>query len=381
MNSDKNHHLRLAFLCGSLEPGCDGVGDYVRTLALELQKLGHLCLCIAINDRYVGQADSIRPEPFSSSGLLVLRFSSSSPWVERFTHLSNQLAYFEPDWISLQFVPYAFHDKGLPIQLRSGLAKISSRANWNIMIHELWVDPSVNLAYLLISKIQKIVVCRLISSLAPKALHASNPYYQLLLQRAGLAPIILPLFSNISLVSGLDEVAKKGSVWIFVFFGAIHPEWEPMHLLGAIASVSQDLQLSQCLFLSIGNSGAHGQRLWTDLERQDYPLFRFQMLGKLSKNQISSLLKNSDFGITTVPSHLLGKSGSVAAMIAHGLPVIVPRLSSKSKAWDHELKASGRFVLFDSDFEAALLKARKYPPHDQLPLTARQFIEDLRSPA
>lgn len=378
MNLEPNRALRIAFVCGSLEPGCDGVGDYVRGLAFRLQKLGHACLCIAINDRPACQADPIKPVLLISSGLLILRLSASTTWDERFTELSKQLADFKPDWVSLQFVPYAFNGKGLPIQLCKGLAKMQPGANWHIMIHELWVDPGAKLRNILLARAQKAIICSLIQSLAPKILHTSNPYYQFLLRQSGFTARILPLFSNIHIPTGASREAKQGNTWTFTFFGSIHREWTPIPLLIAIDSICRSLHLSQCLFVSIGKAGVYGEKLWADLRRQGYPLFQFQILGKLPEDQISSALQNTDFGVTTTPSHLLGKSGSVAAMIAHGLPVIVPRISSKSKPWDGELKASGQFVFLDSNFELSLAKARKYPPHDQLPPTTQQFIEDLR---
>jgi hypothetical protein len=45
--------MKIIFLCGSLEPGCDGVGDYTRRLAGELIKQGHHIAAVALNDQYL----------------------------------------------------------------------------------------------------------------------------------------------------------------------------------------------------------------------------------------------------------------------------------------------------------------------------------------
>ena len=45
--------MKIAFLCGSLEPGFDGVGDYVRMLASEVIVQGHQAVIVAINDTHL----------------------------------------------------------------------------------------------------------------------------------------------------------------------------------------------------------------------------------------------------------------------------------------------------------------------------------------
>ena len=42
--------MKFAFICGSLEPGRNGVGDYTRRLAGELAAQGHECLLVSLND-------------------------------------------------------------------------------------------------------------------------------------------------------------------------------------------------------------------------------------------------------------------------------------------------------------------------------------------
>ena len=47
--------MRIAFVTSCMEPGRDGVGDYVRDLAAACVQRGHACVVTAINDRYVDQ--------------------------------------------------------------------------------------------------------------------------------------------------------------------------------------------------------------------------------------------------------------------------------------------------------------------------------------
>jgi hypothetical protein len=78
-----------------------------------------------------------------------------------------------------------------------------------------------------------------------------------------------------------------------------------------------------------------------------------------------------------MPSHLVDKSSSVAAMVAHGLPVIISRLSHNRAQWHQSLQRTGHFILLDSSFVSALGSASKYPPVNTLEAMASQFVADL----
>ena len=43
--------MKLLFLCSSLEPGRDGVGDYTRRLAGECLRQGHEVRLLSLNDK------------------------------------------------------------------------------------------------------------------------------------------------------------------------------------------------------------------------------------------------------------------------------------------------------------------------------------------
>jgi hypothetical protein len=113
------------------------------------------------------------------------------------------------------------------------------------------------------------------------------------------------------------------------------------------------------------------------LASSSYPAFTFSRLGQLSAECVSEHLQQADFGIAVMPSHLVGKSSAVAAMVAHGLPVIISRLSQNCEQWHQSLKLTGHFILLESSFALALGSASKYPPANTLEATARQFVADL----
>src|SRR5690554_7244682 len=111
---------KILFVCGSLEPGQDGVGDYTRELAGAVQRLACNVLVIAIMDRVV---DGVSKEKQSarSGDVNVVRLSQSLSFQKRKSEYQKITSDFDPSIISLQYVPYAFSPKGIPFTLRSFL--------------------------------------------------------------------------------------------------------------------------------------------------------------------------------------------------------------------------------------------------------------------
>ena len=66
--------MKIAFLCGSLEPWRDGVGDYTRRLAGDLQACGHQVLVTRHDSQLRGQRT---PEPDSHP--LLMRYVDALP--------------------------------------------------------------------------------------------------------------------------------------------------------------------------------------------------------------------------------------------------------------------------------------------------------------
>src|SRR3974390_3291412 len=100
--------MKIAFLCSSLEPGRDGVGDYTRRLAGELIRQGHPCILTGLNDALISDAVTGSQE-VEQTQVPALRLPDSMPWLERARRAREWLCGFGPDWYSLQFVPFGFH--------------------------------------------------------------------------------------------------------------------------------------------------------------------------------------------------------------------------------------------------------------------------------
>ncbi len=130
--------MKIIFICGCIEPGKDGVGDYTRRLGCELIRQGISVGVLALHDCFVNtdqKEDQISDHTTISVYRLPHTFShakktfSAKTWVEQ----NN------PDWLSVQFVPYAYNDKGIPFRLANQLKEIGGERKWHIMFHELWL--------------------------------------------------------------------------------------------------------------------------------------------------------------------------------------------------------------------------------------------------
>ena len=165
--------MRIVFLCGSLEPGHDGVGDYTLRLAGELQRQGHHPSIIALHDKLLHQKEAQIKQSNEPLEFNTLRLSNKLTWKERTIIAAEFIKQENPEWISLQYVPFSFQDKGLPIGLAKVLREIGHGKKWHIMFHELWVGMEMNSSFKmkLWGFFQKKTIKYIIKHLSPKVIH------------------------------------------------------------------------------------------------------------------------------------------------------------------------------------------------------------------
>lgn len=329
--------MRIAFLCSCLEPGRDGVGDYTRFLAAECIRQGHQTVIISLNDKDGSGLQTQTSEEISVSSL---RCSSALPWPDRIKLAQTFLGAFQPDRISLQFVPYGFHPKGMPWHLANNLSQLIGNLPLQIMFHELWISPERPGSFKerIIRAIQRQIIFRMIRSLKPRVVHTSNLLYVDLLKKGGVAVETLPLFGNIPItpLASAPHLPKpfasagifinsldRDNSWWGLFFGTLHPAWEPEPLIPILLRAAQRANKRLCL-IAVGRLGA-GASTWETMQRNYDSEITFVKCGEQSPECISTLLQCADFGIAASPLQLIGKSGTAVAMFEHGLPVICSR--------------------------------------------------------
>jgi glycosyltransferase involved in cell wall biosynthesis len=369
--------IDIVFICGSLETTRNGVADFILLLARKLSSNGISCACLAIHDPYIKPPKSSLIHRSRHQDIDIIRIPAVHPWMLKAKLIKEQLVSLRPVNISLHYVPYAYNAKGLPVGLLTSLLPLRIGYRWDITAHELWVDPSSNFCNRLLSKLQRMILLRLCRRLEPVSVHVTNHQYQRQLAKCNIKSSILPLFSSIPLCPLLVPPYRTESQWTFVLFGSINRDWRPEQLLEQINLARRVHGIQSCRFISVGNIGDYGAKLWKSLQNLPYPDFEFLSLGMLSAADVSEQLQLADFGICVSPSLLIGKSSSVAAMLAHGLPIIISRLSAGCEPWHEDLKRSGKYILLDSLFVESLGAVRKYQPEDQLANTSKRFVSAL----
>ncbi|MFN9645266.1 MAG: hypothetical protein ACK6BG_09180 [Cyanobacteriota bacterium] len=373
---------RILFVCGAIHQQKSGVADYVLALAQELVRRGFEPSCVSLHEPLADDEGGFARK--SLNGIPVLCCSSSLSWDRRAALLQQEIQTFQPDWMSLQYVPYAFHSKGLPHPLIRCLSSPSIRARWHVFAHELWVDPTAGLPDRILSKVQREILRLLLRRLKPSVVHTTNFWYRNQLRSIGQSADVLPLFSNIGLVpmspSILGQVSQGCSVWRFLLFGSINKEWRPETLLQAVKAAQLANDIDTCHFVSVGHLASYAVTLWDAMaESCSDPSFMFSRLGELSPEQVSQQMQLADFGIGVTPSHLIGKSASAAAMLSHGLPIIIDRLTDHCDEWHQHLKSSGKYILVDSSFPEQMASATKFESSNCLAEVADQFVKSLQA--
>jgi len=368
--------MKLVFICSSLEPGRDGVGDYTRRLAAEFVRQGHRVRILALNDKrdqattdngQQGQWSVVsgqQPAPTSalqpptsddisdfsisyflcvqeSDGTKVecLRLPSALSWDIRVKLARQWVEAFNPDWVSLQFVPFSFHPKGLCFGLGKKLTAINSKAPWHIMFHELWLGlgEKSSIKHRLLGRLQRSIFRDIFHRLRPRIVHTHAEAYQTALRRENMDAAILPLFSNIPLATGdawadliAPKLALQGSVntgrsqfYLAGVFGAVHPQWNVALAVNTVLPMVQRFQ-KRLVLVFFGKSNLNPE-MFSQLRAENHNRAEVIIAGERPTDEISKIMQVLDLGLATSPRQLIPKSGSVAAMLEHGLPVLVIR--------------------------------------------------------
>lgn len=383
--------MNILFLTGGLEPGQDGVGDYTRLLAGACNTMDHNVSIIAIND---SKLEGIREGEFD--GLKYLRISSAISWTQKWKLAAEFSRKHSPNWISLQFVPYAFGQRGIFKEFLQGVSKFTQGRNTHIKFHEIWIGqyPLAPLKEKLIGYMQKRLVKQLVRKLQPKKIHYTNAGSKIRLDQAGIHAEYLPIFSNIAvnassednwIISNLIKEGKplpdnRADRFIFFgFFGSIHSNWPARQLLERLRMYTT-AQSKRPAMLHAGILPRSRNR-WREIQKNYSGDWLIHSFGKLSDKDVSNYIHGLSFGLTSTPWDLVGKSGAIAAMVEHGVPVIV-NVEGGSPGAPLVIQEQFKPLILNAD-EQLLLKLpsalHQKPVKDNLTMVAEQFLTDLQS--
>jgi hypothetical protein len=387
--------MKTAFLCGSLEPGRDGVGDYIRRLAGELIRKGHPSIAIALNDPHISET-VLGSQEIEGTSVSVLRLPSVLPWNKRAIEARRRSDIFNPDWISLQFVPFGFHRKGLYFGLGRSLAAMDAKASWHVMFHELWLGLGEKspIKHRVWGALQRLIVMDLMRRLRPRIVHTQAECYRVVLGRERIKASILPLFSNIPRVMGdgwdslLEPLVSKtverhydrGELYLAGVLGMVAPEWNAERAVNTLLPLVQRFQ-KRLVLVFYGKSNIT-QEAANKLKSALQNRADVVAAGERTSIEISRILQTLDIGIATTPRQVIQKSGSVAAMLEHGLKVLVTRDDWHLRGPDAPVEEISSQLLSPDEF--ALLRtlpARNLQPSEDAGVkrVAGQMLEAMKS--
>jgi hypothetical protein len=352
--------MKIIFICGSLEPGKDGVGDYTRRLAVEIINQGHEVALIAMNER--GLNEVIKQDDSFKN---VLRLPSIIPWRAREEDARNFIDEFKPDFISLQFVIYGWHDKGLPLFFPKLLKRLVQNYKLQIMFHELSIGISlgVTIKETLIGFVQRQFVIKPLLKLKNLLLiDTQSSVYQRLLEKWTEKKVNLkPLFGNIHVIDANALVINK---WVDQFLGVNKEEYL---IAGYFGSITQpclnkevfdklknyaDKKQKKLMICSAGGMTKGRESDFMSLNNE-LPMIEFIRLGRLNVTDVSLYLSSLNCGLSGAPYLLMEKSGSVAAMFEHGVNVVATSdffKINKIESISTEMEKNVYSVLADFDF-------------------------------
>ncbi len=307
--------MQILFITPTYEPGKDGVGDYTHRLIKEVccQNPQTRCKVISWNDDFaleIHQTDEY------------LRLPTQLSEREKISLAKAYANTFSPDWISLQWVPYGYHPKGLFFEQISSFAKVTTGKPLQLMVHETWVGAKIEstVKEKVIGYAQRHLFKTIIKRLKPEVVHTQSKAYQHLLANIGIRASLLPLFSNIEPTCPSIEPREDNEIRLG-FFGAIHPGTLLERCIPKILKLGKQLSREVHIFQA-GRLDQTGRLLFEQWQDKWSDEIQFHSLGEMDTKDVSNYLSSLDIGLSTNPLALLDKSGSIAAMVEHRLPII-----------------------------------------------------------
>ena len=370
--------IKVLFLCGSAAPGKDGVGDYTRRFCGRLIRLGYeaqfLSLCDQQAETFISENQMVE-----NTAVLVHRIPRATENIQRLSVLQHIINDFQPDYISLQYVPYSFNPKGLPFWLPSFLKKVKGNHQWHIMFHELWVGMDINATFKnsFIRFLQKFLIIKILKTQPKIIVNTQTDLYQSQLGFLGYNAEILPLFSNIiKKPATAKESAEEVEELRFCIFGTIHYGAPAEKFIDDLKEVLWESKNKKSLnFIFIGHCGSAIEEWKKALQKHN---INFEITGFVTDQEISYFLSHSHYGISTTPYILNQKSGSLTAMFDHQIPVICVARNWEVKGFDQQNFLN--LIQYQNQESVKEFLDKKYIPFtgNNPELVVLQFLKGLR---
>lgn len=304
--------MKLVFLVDNYPPIVDGVGDYTHNMATELYNQGHeVHVICAAKEGIQPSADGVKVWP------IVPRWNNSS-----FNIAINKIHAIRPDWVLVQFVPYSYHTKGMPLWLPGALKKINrDHTRMLIRVHEPYIRFSWwPIPLFLVGQMQRLIIRRL-GRVADRMVTSIELYKHFIEKYSNVPVEIIPIPSNIQPIhvsnEELQDIRKKvagNGERIVSTFGIRNHE--------LLVTVFQEVLRRHPNSKLLVCGKVKDEKLYEPVREHVF------VTGYLANNDVFKYLKCSDvfFLPDDVSNEGIGgtsnKSTSLAAALAADLPVI-----------------------------------------------------------
>jgi glycosyltransferase involved in cell wall biosynthesis len=278
--------LKICFIVSEKFSGNCGITDYVLLIAQQFEKLGHKVLLCCIK-KDCGELPELP----------------------------------EAELYSIQFSPYAYANNGIPYQFLKYIEKKLQNQKVHLNFHEVWVGayPGASLKEKAIGWLQKNLILSFIKKCKPGWVTSSNAAAIDRLTQAGIPAMFLYLFGNIP-YSSSSKINPSWQTLKIAFFGTPYSNF-PYDKLGEFFSTLSKTYDKKLKIILIGKQreSAGTDRMLSVFKKHEFSIER---TGELPAKSIAEQLQESTIGVSTTPYDVIGKSGSTAAMLEHGLPVL-----------------------------------------------------------
>ena len=298
--------MKLHIISAALPPQLDGIGDYTAHLAAELARSLDVTVLTGM------------PDPAPIPGVRVeTAFSAADP--RSVWQLVDRVAQDEPDWVLLQYNPFAYGHRGLNLHLPRVMQTIrrgSFGTKFALMVHEPFV-PVLDLKHAVMTTWQRWQLWQLGRS-ADVLFFSIEPWMRKFQRWFSNRPVrCLPVGSNIPHVP-TDRAAARAALGIesetvvLGFFGTAHNSRLLPWVRGAAQAVAASGRPVQVLYVG-PDQEVMGQVL------AGLPLL---MTGALTGEDVSRHFVAMDMHLSPFVDGISTRRGSFLTGLQHGLPTV-----------------------------------------------------------
>jgi glycosyltransferase involved in cell wall biosynthesis len=305
--------MKIVFLVNKYPPSKCGVGDYSFHLARTFVQYGHEVHIVCRADQQPAK------EPGNTH---LFTWPLVEKWTPKgFSGALQKIKDIQPDWVLLQYVPYSFHEKGLPVLLPAILRSIKSlNIHLLIFFHEAFIRMVNYPLHLYVAGRLQRWIAKRICDLCDIIMTSIDLYKKFLQSYTTKEIAVVPVGSNIMPVDAddilLKELRKKvasNDQQIIVTFGERYHQ--------QLVAVFKELQKRGNSFKLLICGNVKDVNVYKDISKDVY------ITGFLPATDIFRFLKIGDvFFLPDGDDKGRGgtalKSGALAAALAAGLPVV-----------------------------------------------------------